>query len=81
MVNGMRSLSARVLGVSAVAQSIQKALCIARPTIAKTKQKRARLNTIVKKINVSLQRGLKRRNCEKGIELGVCLECEDEYNR
>ena len=34
MVNGLRSLAARVLGFSAVIRSMEKALCIARSTIA-----------------------------------------------
>ena len=34
MVSGMWSLAARVLGVSTIIRSVEKALCIARSTIA-----------------------------------------------
>ena len=49
--------------------------------VVSVNEKRAHLNTFVKKSLSSLQRRLKRRNCEKGIELRVCLGCEDEYNK
>ena len=46
--------------------------------VVSVNEKRAHLNTFVKKSLSSLQRRLKRRNCEKGIELRVCLGCEDK---
>ena len=85
MVNAMRSLAARVLGVSAVIRSIEKDLCIVRSTIDTgycrlMKKERNSLHLLKKSLS-SLQRRLKRRNCEKGIELRVCLGSEDEYNK
>ena len=85
MVKGMRSLAARVLGVSAMIRSIEKALFMARSTIASgycRLMKKERISVhLLKKSLLSLQRRLKRRNCEKGIELRVCLGCEDEYSK
>ena len=85
MVNRMRSLAARVLGVSAVIRSIEKALCMARSTIAAgycrlMKKERISIHLLKKSLS-SLQRRLKRRNCEKETELRVCLGCEDEYSK
>ena len=84
MVNGMQSLAACVLVVSPVIRSIETALCMARSTIAAgycrlMKKERISIHLLKKSLS-SLQRLLKRRNCEKGIDR-VCLGCEDEYNK
>ena len=81
----MRSLVAHVLGVSAVIRSIEKTLCMAWSTIAAgycwlMKKERISIH-LLKKSLPSLQRRLKRKNCVKGIELRVFLECEDEYSK
>ena len=85
MVNKMLSLAARVLGVNAVIRSIEKALCMARSTIAagycRLMKKECILIHLFKNSLSSLQRRLKRRYCENGIELRVCLGCEDEYSK
>ena len=80
MVNGMRPLATRVLGVRAVIRSIKKRL-LHRAVhnscrVLLVNEKRAHLNRFVITTKI-----LKRRYCEKVIELRVCLGCEDEYSK
>ena len=81
----MRSVAAQILGVSAVVRLIEKAFCKPQSTVAAgycRLMKKERISIHLLKKSLSLQqRCLKRRNCEKGIELRVCLGCEDENRK